>query len=897
MNRSECTEPEAGLDGDLSHAREQLIRVLLIADARSPTTWGWIDAVRSTGITVLGTDGKEWSERPAVGSNDRTLGARLNRGLRSFSKATPRRLIAIHELRRLVGPSLARLKGRQLRRLVNRIQPDLIHALRIPYEGIIATAACPPNVPLAVSIWGNDLTLVASANPLIACATRRVLARADLLYADCQRDLDLAKSWGLRPTASTSLLPGGGGIDLEMFTELARHSESPHDESPYHDSAQAKHRIVLNARGLREYVRNDTLLRALAIVAPDIDSRVRIIFVGVSGNKDLGAKIARHPLADKIVVTGERSSAEMAGLFHRAEVNVSITDHDGTPNSLLEAMAAGAIPVCGDIPSIREWIQPGRNGFLADPSDPYKVASALRFALNLSAADREVIIRENKRIIATRAERQTTGREAARKYRRLVGDTTMHYSTFKAPRDARNAGRSARDLCFTPDESHHERPAVTVTVIVGRHPDGRHRPLHRRRRFALRTPREAGGALAFDYFCPGIRMGFQTAMALESAALLRSAHVDVCLAPGKAARVLERAAGPRVANRVVRGVPAARIHRHPQLTIAARIRRRLRLSGQDTTAVDRMLIRIFASIARQCDSEGVVGTQSSSLELFEGRAHRIMEQVSPPLRYERAVAAEELERFPGWAHEGVTRPSLWDHRMEAEWQAGDLILVPSRHLIAISQQFGADPLKFCVVPYPIARPQPAGTIRSAGRRRTLRVVFAGTLMLEKGVQYIYEALIKRPDLPVQMEFFGPINLTPFGVQRLMEVGTVHGSVPRVNLFEELRRADILIFPSLSEGSALVTLEAAALGLPVVATKEAGAPASAMAISSRSPEAIIEAIEALSDDPGRLEILSAAGLAEAEMRNLATYTDGIVDSIERLTGYPGSIITDGLIDRR
>jgi glycosyltransferase involved in cell wall biosynthesis len=378
-------------------------------------------------------------------------------------------------------------------------------------------------------------------------------------------------------------------------------------------------------------------------------------------------------------------------------------------------------------------------------------------------------------------------------------------------------------------------------------------------------------------------MGLQTARALESADLLRSAHVDACLVPGRAARILERAAGPRVANRVVRGVPAARIHRHPQLMVAARVRRRRRLLGQDTTAVDRMLIKMFASIARQCSSAAVIGTQSSCLELFEDRAYRVMEQVSPPLRYERAVAAEELARFPGWAPEGVTKSSLWDHRMEAEWQAADLILVPSRHLIAISQEYGADPGKFRVIPYPIARPQTAGATRKAKGGQRLRVVFAGTLMLEKGVQYIYEALRKRPDLPVQMEFFGPVNLTPLGVQRLAEVGTVHGPIPRVHLFEEFRQADVLLFPSLSEGSALVTLEAAAQGLPVVATEEAGAHAGAMVIPSRSPEAIIEAIEALADDPARLERLSATGLAESTKRSLAMYSDNIADSIEQLTG--------------
>jgi glycosyltransferase involved in cell wall biosynthesis len=410
-NISEHPEP----DDDSRLSLQQPLRLFLVADVYSPTAWGWVNAVRSAGVMVIGPDGQEWPKYPAMRSMDRGFAARLHRRLRSFSKVTPRRLVATRKLLRLVGPSLAWIKGRRLRRLMKKIQPDLIHALRIPYEGIVAAAACPPNVPLAVSIWGNDLTMQASANPLIARSTRRVLARTDLLYADCQRDLDLAKKWGLRPIASTSLLPGGGGIDFKKFSEFARHSEPE-----YLGSVQSNHRIVINARGLREYVRNDTLLGALSILAPDIDSRVRIVFVGVSHDKDLGAKIACHPLADRIIVTDTRPPAEMAYLFHRAEVNVSITDHDGTPNSLLEAMAAGAIPVCSDLPSIREWIQPGRNGFLADPRDPNQVAAALDVALNLSAADREAITRENKRIIAARAELRTTGREAARRYRSLV---------------------------------------------------------------------------------------------------------------------------------------------------------------------------------------------------------------------------------------------------------------------------------------------------------------------------------------------------------------------------------------------------------------------------------------------------------------------------------------------
>ena len=384
--------------------------------------------------------------------------------------------------------------------------------------------------------------------------------------------------------------------------------------------------------------------------------------------------------------------------------------------------------------------------------------------------------------------------------------------------------------------------------------------------------------LEFDHFCPGIRMGLQTAAALESAALLRSVHVDVCMPPGRAARALERVAGPRVANRVVRDIPPARIHRHPQLMIANRARQHLLLSGRDTTAVDRVLVRMYSAVARQCRSGGVVGIQGSSLELFEGRTYRILEQISPPARYERAVRAGELARFPGWEPERVPISAAWRGREEAEWQAADLIWVPSAHLISIYSDFGADPLKFRVLPFPIGRQRSGGMAREVRGGRTLRVVFVGTLMLNKGVQYIYEALRSRPSLPVQMEFFGPVKLTELGVRRLAEVGTVHGPVPRTQLFGELRRADVMLFPSLSEGSSLATLEAAALGLPVVATPEAGGPASALAIPSRSPEAIIEAIEILADDPARLKELSAAGLAEASTRNLATYAESIIGSI-------------------
>jgi hypothetical protein len=406
-------EPCAGVSAAHSLAPE--VRILLVADTRSPTTWGWVDAVRSAGVVVLGIDGLPWPEHRPHGTSAEGLRRGVNQRLRSFAGATPRRLRATGRVRQVVGPLLASIKGRRIRRVVKRARPDVVHALRIPCEAMAALAACPPAVPLAVSIWGNDLTLQASESYLTRRATRKVLARTDLLFADCQRDIDLAGTCGLRPTTPTAVLPGGGGIDLARVAEMDRTVALQ-----ISDSAGPGHRLVVNARGCRSYVRNEILLDALSVLASDLDPGVRVVFVDSAHDAALGRSIEHHQLRSKIIVMGKRSPEEVFALFRRAEVSVSITDHDGTPNSLLEAMAAGAIPVCGDLPSIREWIEPGRNGFLAPFNEPLAVADALRRALGLSDAERSAIKAENGRIIAARAERGSAGQQAAEKYGQLV---------------------------------------------------------------------------------------------------------------------------------------------------------------------------------------------------------------------------------------------------------------------------------------------------------------------------------------------------------------------------------------------------------------------------------------------------------------------------------------------
>jgi len=114
-----------------------------------------------------------------------------------------------------------------------------------------------------------------------------------------------------------------------------------------------------------------------------------------------------------------QSRLEMADLFRQAQVVVSPSTHDGTPNTLLEALACGCFPVVGDIEPLREWITPGENGFLVDSADPEELASAILSGLQ-NPELRSQAQAVNTRLIAERAEYYEAMRQAAEFYRSVI---------------------------------------------------------------------------------------------------------------------------------------------------------------------------------------------------------------------------------------------------------------------------------------------------------------------------------------------------------------------------------------------------------------------------------------------------------------------------------------------
>ena len=67
----------------------------------------------------------------------------------------------------------------------------------------------------------------------------------------------------------------------------------------------------------------------------------------------------------------------IAELYRRATVAVSVPSSDGMPQSVLEAMACGAVPVLSDLPSLREWVSDGREAFFVPIGDSTALSQAI----------------------------------------------------------------------------------------------------------------------------------------------------------------------------------------------------------------------------------------------------------------------------------------------------------------------------------------------------------------------------------------------------------------------------------------------------------------------------------------------------------------------------------------
>lgn len=245
-----------------------------------------------------------------------------------------------------------------------------------------------------------------------------------------------------------------------------------------------------------------------------------------------------------------------------------------------------------------------------------------------------------------------------------------------------------------------------------------------------------------------------------------------------------------------------------------------------------------------------------------------LDQTTLPWDTEQAIVAEERVRWPGW-EEGAVDKSDWhelDVRERGEWALADLIFCGSEWVRDAMTKFGVPSSRCAVVPYGVALSRSSMPPKKISHG-PLHVLFVGSIELRKGIPYLLHAAEQIPSREAIFRAVGPVRIAADAARKIATRIELTGPLPRSELAEQYAWADVLVLPSLSEGSANVGYEALANGVPVITTPAAGSVVrdgiEGYIVPVRDANAIAERLRYLSADRKALRDMAAAAKLHAQ----------------------------------
>jgi sugar transferase (PEP-CTERM/EpsH1 system associated) len=266
-------------------------------------------------------------------------------------------------------PGLELGTHRRLFKLLRTMRPDVLHTYNlgtIEYHATALLAGVPVRVHAEHGRDASDPHGVNRKHNLL----RRLLAPVIDRYVPVSRDLErwLRGVVGI-PQAKIELIDNG--VDTERFRPATEASL---------EAWNAPGGFVIGSVGRLQDVKDQaTLIDAFALLRtmlPEQRQRLRLVLVGDGPLRErLAQRIADAGLQDCAWLPGARS--DVAPVMRSFSLFALSSIAEGTPVTMLEAMASGLPVVSTAVGGIPDLVQDGASGTLVPAGDPQRLAEAL----------------------------------------------------------------------------------------------------------------------------------------------------------------------------------------------------------------------------------------------------------------------------------------------------------------------------------------------------------------------------------------------------------------------------------------------------------------------------------------------------------------------------------------
>lgn len=258
----------------------------------------------------------------------------------------------------------------------------------------------------------------------------------------------------------------------------------------------------------------------------------------------------------------------------------------------------------------------------------------------------------------------------------------------------------------------------------------------------------------------------------------------------------------------------------------------------------------------------------------------VLEAISHP--FNMRVQKTEYDRlglppFEGWKY--------IDSNIEffaEEARMADVVLAASKYVKSGLIELGLAEERIAVVPYGLEASfysmPPAPVPR--------RILYVGTVDPHKGIAYLAEAarMLRHGRHDYEIRAIGPVAMPGLTSHPAFKGLNYRGQMPREEVKEEFARADVFVFPSLTDGFGIVLLEAVFAGLPIICTACCGDVVkdgfNGRIVPSHDSEALAGAIREIVGNRALRNKMSRQAFAMREQFTLGAYQRRLLNSFSR-----------------
>jgi glycosyltransferase involved in cell wall biosynthesis len=356
-------------------------RILFIGAADSTHTHSWIDLLDGEPFNVRlfatsnGLPPNDWKVRTYVTAYSRP---RLDPAwrLRLFDSLTQNRFV--NRSAACLGWRSRKVRGlaaEWLAGIVKAWHPHIVHTLGLEAAGEFYFDVAKHNGLSDIGKWvlqlrgGSDLQLT-HLDPVRSKEIAPVLRGCDQLLSDNRQNFRIAREMGVREEQLSRIgtVPGTGGIDVDSQARKSKVQPS-------------ERRVILWAKVYQgPWQKAIPVYEALKQCWERIQP-CELHLLAMSRKAQAYYWTLPKRLRAGCVLNGRIPRTEVLEAMTRARVMLAPSLVDGTPNSMFEAMASGALPIVSPLETIRSVVDE-QNVLFARNLYPDEIASALVRAMS-----------------------------------------------------------------------------------------------------------------------------------------------------------------------------------------------------------------------------------------------------------------------------------------------------------------------------------------------------------------------------------------------------------------------------------------------------------------------------------------------------------------------------------